>query len=81
MTRLILVDAARIAAIGIVLGVPAAVFAMRMLTDAVYPTRPTDPMAFAVVALAMLVVSLVAAWIPAHRASRVDPMIALRTPE
>lgn len=78
MTSLVIIDAAKMAAIGIALGIPASVFAMRLLTDAVYPTKPTDPAAFVAVALMIMVVSLLAAWIPAHRAGRVDPMVALR---
>jgi putative ABC transport system permease protein len=78
ITWLMILDAARLAAIGIVLGVPAAVFAMRLFADAVYPTSPTDPTVFAAVALVTLLVSMLAAYLPAWRAARVDPVLVLR---
>jgi ABC-type lipoprotein release transport system permease subunit len=44
-----------------------------------FETRPHDPVTFAAVALVMGATALVAAWIPARRAARVDPVVALRT--
>ena len=79
ITSLMIVDAARIAALGVAIGVPAAIFAMRLLTDAVYPTKPNDPVVFGVVVLATLVVSLLAAYIPAWRAGRVDPIAVVKS--
>jgi ABC-type lipoprotein release transport system permease subunit len=43
-----------------------------------FEVRPTDPMTFTVIALLLIAVALLACWIPARRAARVDPMVALR---
>jgi ABC-type antimicrobial peptide transport system permease subunit len=44
-----------------------------------YGVTPTDPLTFALVAILLLSTALIACWIPARRASRVDPVIALRS--
>ena len=78
ITSLMIFDAARIATVGIAFGVPGAIFAMRLLTDAVYPTSPNDPLVFGIVALVTLIVSLLAAYVPAWRAGRVDPIVVVK---
>ncbi len=67
-----------LSAVGVALGVAMSLFAMRLLETLLFAIKPTDPRTLALVALAMLTSALAAAWIPAHRATRVDPLIALR---
>jgi ABC-type lipoprotein release transport system permease subunit len=50
---------------------------MRLLASQLYEIKPTDPATFGVVALGLLLVSLVACYIPAQRAAKTDPMVAL----
>lgn len=63
---------------GIGIGIVAALFLTRALGALLYEVSPTDPLTFAALALLMGVVSLLASSIPAHRATRVDPIVALR---
>ena len=65
-------------AVGLVLGVAAAFGLTRVLKTLLYGVAPTDPTAFAASALALAAVALLACMIPAARASRIDPAIALR---
>ena len=63
---------------GIVLGALAALAATRALTGMLYGVEPTDPRTFLAVAVLLALTALAATWLPARRASRVDPLIALR---
>jgi len=65
-------------AAGLVLGLGAAFFAGRLLAAQLFETRSTDPATLAAVALALLVTGLAASLVPAWRAMRVDPLVALR---
>jgi ABC-type antimicrobial peptide transport system permease subunit len=64
--------------IGIALGLFAAMFLTRLLQSLLYGIGVTDSLTFAGVALLLALVALLASWIPARRATQVDPMIALR---
>ncbi|HWG19074.1 MAG TPA: ABC transporter permease [Terracidiphilus sp.] len=75
----VLLDGLRPAAIGLVLGLAASAEASRVLRDMLYETRPLDPWVFAAVAITLMLVACAACILPAWRASRVDPMQALRT--
>jgi len=76
--RMVLGDSLRIVLIGILIGVPLAIGASRLLRNQLYGISATNPSAFAV-ALGVLVVSAIAAaLVPAWRASRVEPLLALR---
>lgn len=65
---------------GLLLGFPMAFAAMRVLQSMLLGLSPADPVAYGGVALLLFLVALLACWVPARRASRVDPMIALRQP-
>ena len=75
--RLMLGDGLRPALYGLTLGL-AAIGAVRLIQSMLYGTRPLDPAIFASVAATLLVVAVFACLVPAWRASRIDPMQALR---
>jgi putative ABC transport system permease protein len=76
--RLVLGQGGRIALAGILIGVGAALSIGRVLSSLLFGVTPTDPVTFVVVTLLLCVVALDACYIPARRAIRVDPMVALR---
>ncbi len=76
--RLMLADGLRPAVLGLVLGLGASAVAARLIQAMLYETQPLDPAVFAAVALALLAVAAVACMVPAWRASRLDPVQALR---
>jgi len=65
-------------ALGLAIGIPAALALTRVIQQTLFGVKPTDPASFAAAAVLMIAVGAVAAWIPARRASRVDPIRALR---
>jgi hypothetical protein len=75
---LVLGQAGRLAAIGILLGTAGALWLSRYVRSLLFGIEPTDPITGAVALGAIVAISLAACLIPAHRAIRVDPMIALR---
>jgi ABC-type antimicrobial peptide transport system permease subunit len=64
--------------IGIGLGVPSALGLSRLVESQLYGLSPTDPVTLGLAAVVLLSVALVAGYLPASRATRVDPMTALR---
>ena len=77
--RMVAGEASRLAGVGVVLGVGAALVLTRVMVSLVFGVQTYDPAVFAGVALLLSVIALLAALIPAHRASRIDPIAALRT--
>ncbi len=77
--RLMLVDGLRPALLGLLVGLPAGAAVVRLIRSMLFETRPLDPVVFAGVAATLLVVAALACMVPAWRASRLDPMQALRT--
>ena len=78
VVRLMLGDGLRPALYGLVLGLAASTGAVRLIQSMLYGTQPLDPAIFAAVAATLLVVAALACLVPAWRASRIDPMQALR---
>jgi macrolide transport system ATP-binding/permease protein len=76
--RLVLRQGLMLAFIGIAIGLAAALAATRVLSVMLYGVSPTDPLTFASIVVLLVSVALAACWIPALRAMRVDPMVALR---
>ncbi len=76
--RLIMGDGIALTSIGLGLGLAASFVATRILTNQLYGVDATDPVTFAAVSLILAAVALAASYIPARRATRVDPMVALR---
>ena len=67
-----------LAVIGITLGLAAAYGLTRLLTAFLFGVKPVDPLVFAAVPVVLAIVSLMAIWVPASRATRIDPALALR---
>ncbi|MBV9613190.1 MAG: ABC transporter permease [Acidobacteriaceae bacterium] len=78
IARLVLGSGTRMAFTGIAAGAFAAMWSTNLIAGMLYKVRPGDPFTFAAAALVLLVVALLASFLPAHRASRVDPIAALR---
>jgi len=70
---------ARLVLAGVAVGLLASYFAVGLLSSLLYGVRPTDPGTFALVPAILAVVAFLAAVIPAARAARVDPIIAMRS--
>jgi putative ABC transport system permease protein len=66
------------AAAGIALGVVTALVLARLITSLLFQVSATDPPTFSIVPLLLVAVALVACYVPARRATRVDPLVALR---
>jgi predicted permease len=75
---MVLGSGARMALLGVAIGVFIALALTRWMNSLLFGVSAHDPLTFALVALMLFVVALVACWIPARRATRVDPMVALR---
>ena len=78
LLRLTLVDGLKPAAVGLILGLAGAAAATRLISSLLYGVQPSDLTVFATVAILLLLVASMACLLPAWRASRVDPVIALR---
>jgi putative ABC transport system permease protein len=76
--RLVLTRALRIVVAGLIVGLAGAAGVTRVLQSFLFGVTPTDPIAFTIVTLLLMAVGLMAAWLPARRATRIDPCAALR---
>jgi putative ABC transport system permease protein len=75
--RLVLGEGLRLTVIGVLVGVAASIAATRYLSSLLFQIRSTDPLTMAAVAVLLLAAAAVACYLPARRATRVDPMIAV----
>jgi putative ABC transport system permease protein len=76
--RLVLTRALRIVVAGLIVGLAGAAAVTRVLQTFLFGVTPTDPIVFTIVTLLLMAVGLMAAWLPARRATRIDPCAALR---
>jgi putative ABC transport system permease protein len=78
LVQTVLADQGKLLALGIVIGIAGALACSRLIAAFLYGVQPTDLGTFSTVVLVLGVIALVAAYIPARRATKVDPMVALR---
>jgi len=78
VTRQVVGGSLRLVLVGVVAGLAAACGLTRLLTSLLYEVRPLDPATFAAASGVLLGVALLASYLPARRAAKVDPVVALR---
>jgi ABC-type antimicrobial peptide transport system permease subunit len=78
VVRMVLSQGAALAGIGMILGLIGAVAATRLLESVLFEVKPFDPLTYAAVAALVVVIALAASYLPARRASQLDPLEALR---
>jgi predicted permease len=78
VVRLVLSGGMSITMVGVGIGIASAVALTRFLSSLLYGVKPTDPLTFIAVSLILIAVALLASYIPARQAAKVDPMVALR---
>jgi predicted permease len=76
--KLVVGQGLRMTLIGVAIGIGAALVLTRFLSSLLFDVKPTDPLTFIAVSLVLICVALLASYIPARRAAKVDPMVALR---
>jgi predicted permease len=76
--RMVLGDGTKMALVGVAIGVAAALGLTQLMASMLFAIAPTDPVTFAAVAALLSAVAVLACYIPARRAAKVDPMVALR---
>jgi putative ABC transport system permease protein len=76
--RLIVLNGARLGATGIAVGLGGAYALGRFAANLLYEVKPTDPLTYIALSALVLSIAMIASWIPARRAQRVDPVTVLR---
>ncbi len=75
---LVLRHALRLTLVGVTIGIGAAIGLTRLIANRLYGVKPVDPLTFTIVSLVLIGVGLLASYVPARRAAKVDPVVALR---
>jgi ABC-type antimicrobial peptide transport system permease subunit len=78
LRNMVVLEGVRLAVAGVVLGLVGAYGVTRLISSLLFGVEAQDPVVFAVISIVLAAVVLVATWVPAGQASRVDPMVALR---
>ena len=76
--RMVVKQGVALSAVGLTLGIAGAFAVARSLSSVLYGVRPGDPVTILAVAFILLAVGLLASYVPARRAARMDPMVSLR---
>jgi ABC-type antimicrobial peptide transport system permease subunit len=76
--RMVVIQGMRLAIVGVILGAASALGLTRLMSSLLYGVKPWDPLTIVLVSVLLSGVTLLATYLPARRASRVDPMVALR---
>jgi len=76
--RMVLMEGGVLLVMGLVLGVIGSLLATRLIQGLLFGVTPNDPVTLAAVALAMVAIGVAACWVPARRAAKVDPAVAMR---
>ena len=79
LLTLVLSEGARVAVIGLTLGIAVALYASKWLAPLLFQVSPRDFVVYAAASVTLLLTAMLGSWVPAHRASRTDPNIALRS--
>jgi predicted permease len=77
--RMVLAHGRRLTLVGIAVGIAGALAVSRLMQQALFEVNPADPLVYFALSVTLLLVAECAAWFPARRATRIDPVIALRT--
>jgi ABC-type antimicrobial peptide transport system permease subunit len=77
--RMVVSQGARVVLVGVVIGVAVAVAATRLLGTLLFGVKPVDPVVFAAMSVAMIAIGALASYVPARRASSVNPIESLRS--
>jgi ABC-type antimicrobial peptide transport system permease subunit len=76
--NMVVVQGMRLALVGVVIGLGVSFYLARLISSLLFGVSTRDPLVFVGVPVLLTIVSFLAVWLPARRASRVDPMVALR---
>jgi putative ABC transport system permease protein len=79
VARLVVGEGVRVGGLGVGIGVLLALWATKWVKPLLYDVSPTEPAIYVTVAAVLLSVAVLASWVPARRATRVDPNVALRS--
>jgi len=77
--RLVVGQGVTLVGIGAAIGIVGALLCTRVLQTLLYDLKPSDPVTYAVIVVLLALTAMTASWLPARRAARVDPVVALRS--